>query len=108
MPYVICWLQDVMDSTALEFTQKFYRALVEQPGERKYSVAFKIATDAMISSRVLSTQDMSQGHVRGKGGKLLRYVQKAYSMYDVIQFLSEEEDIGPIYFDEIRRQRRAL
>jgi hypothetical protein len=87
MPHVVCWPGDVNDSISLEFTEKFYRALLRNStlSTRNYKMAFKIAVEDMKNSqRTNRTQQ--------NGSRAKRDLVRLQPSINVVQFLSEDGD----------------
>jgi hypothetical protein len=90
VPYVLCWKTTVQDETAREFHERFYRSLVGS-GSRDYKRAFLAATDAMQFSAPTRGGTPRGGSSRIKGKLQPRQLE------DVLLFLSQDGDIGPVY-----------
>ena len=90
VPYVLCWKTTVQDETAREFHERFYRSLVGS-GSRDYKRAFLAATDAMQFSAPTRGGTSRGGSSRIKGKLHPRQLE------DVLLFLSQDGDIGPVY-----------
>jgi len=130
VPYVICWRTSVLDETAKEVCQRFYRALVENvSGVRDYKRAFYAATDGLRSSAHTGgaskmprgamdlddshSNSLSSDHIHSsstrsdsprEGGSSLRG-SEPWHQQDVVLFLSKDGDSEPIY---LWRKRPAL
>jgi hypothetical protein len=124
VPNVVCWQTPVLDETARELCERFFRALVEekQAGMRDYQRAFFAATDVMRSSARrghlslpedgdstaeqeehsgsrasnASTRVGSLSERRSSTGSL-RGLVRPWEEQDVVLFLSNDGDSEPIY-----------
>jgi len=116
VPYVICWKTPVLDETAKELCQRFYRSLVENAsGARDYKRAFFAATDGLRSSAHTGgaakmprgAMDLDDSH---SNSLLSDHVQSRrgpdpWLQQDVVLFLSKDGDSEPIF---LWRKRPAL